>query len=208
MNLLYSIWGLRKLILIIQNIYINLRYNNISNTKIKIFGIPIISVFPKSHIQIGKNIILISASYFSEPGINHPVIIRTLNENAELSIGDNVGISGGGISCANKVIIGNNVMFGANAFVTDTDFHPIKPNNRRFEKENTLTAPVIIEDNVFLGMNVLVLKGVKIGKNSIIAAGSIVTSDIEDNCIAAGIPAKKIKTLINDETHISSESDI
>jgi len=162
-----------------------------------LFGLPIISLCNGSKITIGKNLVLISTSYFSEPGVNHPVIIRTLNKDAELLIGENVGISGGGICCQKKVIIGNNVMFGANTFVTDTDFHPVDPKNRRYTRKGTKAAPVIIEDNVFLGMNVLVLKGVKIGKNSIIAAGSIVTSDIEENSIAAGIPAIKIKSLIN-----------
>ncbi|MDP4195859.1 MAG: acyltransferase [Bacteroidota bacterium] len=138
---------------------------------------------------------LISSSYFSEPGINHPVIIRTLSENALIKIGNNVGISGGGICAAQKVTIGNDVMFGANAFVSDNDFHPIDPRNRRNSNENIKTKPVIIEDNVFIGMNSLVLKGVKIGKNSVIAAGSIVTSDIPENTIAAGIPAKVISKI-------------
>ena len=194
-NLLYKIFGLRKVILIIQKIIFLSIYGKYFKTSVSIFGFPIISFHKDSKINIGKNLVLISAPYFSEPGVNHPVIIRTLNKVSELSIGDNVGISGGGICCANKVEIGKNVMFGANAFVTDTDFHPINPVNRRFSKEEIKSAPVIIEDNVFLGMNVIVLKGVKIGKNSIIAAGSIVTSDIPENVIAGGIPAKKIKNI-------------
>lgn len=194
-NILYGIPGLRKAILILQKILFLIKYGNYFPYTVKIYGLPIISFITNKKIKIGKNLALISTSYFSEPGINHPVIIRTLNQDAELIIGDNVGISGGGICCANKVIIGNNVMFGANTFVTDTDFHPIDPLKRRDSSEKINTAPVIIEDNVFLGMNVIVLKGVKIGKNSIIAAGSIVTREIEENCIAAGIPARKIKNL-------------
>lgn len=194
-NILYGIPGLRKTILILQKILFLIKYGNYFPYTVKIYGLPIISFITNKKIKIGKNLVLISTSYFSDPGINHPVIIRTLNQDAELIIGDNVGISGGGICCANKVIIGNNVMFGANTFVTDTDFHPIDPLNRRDSSEKINTAPVIIEDNVFLGMNVIVLKGVKIGKNSIIAAGSIVTREIEENCIAAGIPARKIKNL-------------
>ena len=194
-NILYGIPGLRKTILILQKILFLIQYENYFPYTEKIYGLPIISFITNKKIKIGKNLVLISTSYFSDPGINHPVIIRTLNQDAELIIGDNVGISGGRICCANKVIIGNNVMFGANTFVTDTDFHPIDPLNRRDSSEKINTAPVIIEDNVFLGMNVIVLKGVKIGKNSIIAAGSIVTREIEENCIAAGIPARKIKNL-------------
>jgi acetyltransferase-like isoleucine patch superfamily enzyme len=193
MTFFYSIWGIRKILLIIQNCYFNFRYKKIFVNKIKIFGLPIIDVNKNSKAIFGNNLVLNSNSYFSEPGINHPVILRTLNSNAKLVIGNNVGISGGGICAAKSIEIGNNVMFGANAFVTDTDFHPIDVENRRFSRENIHTANVIIEDNVFLGMNTIVLKGVKIGKNSVIGAGSIVAQDIPENVIAAGIPAKVIK---------------
>lgn len=194
-NILYQIFGLRKMILLIQKFFFLVIYRKNFDFTVNIFGFPIISFKDGSKVKIGKNLTLISTSYFSEPGVNHPVIIRTLDSKAELIIGNNVGISGGGICCAEKIIIGDNVMFGANSFVTDSDFHPVEPSNRRFSRENIKTAPVIIEDNVFLGMNVIVLKGVKIGKNSIIAAGSIVVNNIEANCIAAGIPAKKIKEI-------------
>lgn len=194
-NTLYKIFGIRKIILLVQKIYFLLLYGRYFNFSVNVFGLPIIDIFKGSKVSIGKNLVLISTSFFSEPGVNHPVIIRTLSKEAELNIGENVGISGGGICCTSKVVIGNNVMFGANSFVTDTDFHPVDPSNRRFSRDNIKSAPVIIEDNVFLGMNVIVLKGVRIGKNSIVAAGSIVSADIEPNCIAAGIPAKKIKNI-------------
>jgi acetyltransferase-like isoleucine patch superfamily enzyme len=193
MTFFYSIWGIRKILLVLQNYYFNIRYTHKLTNKIKIFGLPIFSIKKDSKVIIGKNLVLNSNSFFSEPGINHPVIIRTLNSDAKLIIGDNVGISGGGICAAKYVEIGNNVMFGANAFVTDTDFHPIAIENRRFSRENIQTADVIIEDNVFLGMNTIVLKGVKIGRNSVVGAGSIVTQDIPENVIAAGIPAKIVK---------------
>jgi acetyltransferase-like isoleucine patch superfamily enzyme len=140
-------------------------------------------------------LVLISHSYFSEPGVNHPVVIRTLTSQARIAIGDNVGISGGGICAAQEVLIGNNVMFGANTFVADTDFHPIENIQRRYSTEGVKTSPVKIGDNVFFGMNVLVLKGITIGDNVVIAAGSIVTSDIPSNCIAGGIPARVIRDL-------------
>jgi len=194
-NLLYKIFGIRSILLKIQRIFFYMFYHKHFTASTKIFGMPIISICKKSKVKIGENLVLISSSFFSEPGVNHPVIIRTLSSNAKLTIGDNVGISGGGICCADSITVGNNVMFGANAFATDTDFHPINPFNRRFSKDNTQKSPVIIEDNVFLGMNVLILKGVKIGKNSVIGAGSIVVSNIPSNVIAAGNPCKIIKKI-------------
>ena len=58
-----------------------------------------------------------------------------------------------------------------------------------------ISKKVVIEDNVFIGMNSLILKGVTVGENSIVGAGSIVTDDIPPNCIALGIPAKMIKKI-------------
>ena len=193
MNLLYNIWGIRKLILVLENLIFNLLYQKRLSNKVNIFGFPIISIAKSSQINIGRNSTIISHCYFSEPGINHPAIIRTLNEGAKIKIGDDVGISGGGICAAEEVIIGNKVMLGANVFITDTDFHPLSHVNRRYNSKNILAKKVIIKDNVFIGMNSLVLKGAIIGTNSIIGANSVVTTNIPDNAIAAGIPAEIIR---------------
>lgn len=164
-------------------------------TKVFIFGFPIISIIKGAKVVFGKNITLISASYFSEPGINHPVIIRLLKKESSLKLGDNIGISGGGICVENRVIIEDNVMLGANVFITDTDFHPIDPNERRFRRDNVISKEVIIKKNVFIGMNAIILKGVTIGENSVIGANSVVTKNIPANVIAAGNPCKVVKTI-------------
>lgn len=191
----YRIPGLRKLQLVLENFFFNLQFSAKLGNKVKIFGYPLLFIAPNTEIKFGKNINLISTSYFSEPGVNHPVVIRLLNEDAKLTIGDNVGISGGGISVATEVSIGKNVMLGANTFITDTDFHPIEPKNRRFSRENVKSKKVIVEDNVFIGMDSIILKGVRIGENSIVGAGSIVSKDIPKNQIWGGNPAKFIKEL-------------
>lgn len=78
-------------------------------------------------------------------------------------------------------------MVGADTCIGDTDDHP--------ERLDTKPAPVVIGDNVFIGMHCLILKGVTIGENSIIGAGSVVTKDIPANCVAAGVPCKVIRYL-------------
>jgi acetyltransferase-like isoleucine patch superfamily enzyme len=196
MSILYNIWGLRKLALLGQNLAFNILYKKKLGNKISIFGVPTFSIAKYSEIKVGTNLVLISDSYFSEPGINHRVIIRTLSPNARIIIGNNVGISGGGICAAEQVTIGNNVMIGANSFITDTDFHPIKPYNRRFIRDAVVSKKVVIQDNVLIGMDSLILKGVTIGENSVIGARSVVTKDIPANCVAAGIPARVIKVIV------------
>lgn len=195
MHVCYHFSGLRKCVLVVENIFFNLlNYKRLGN-KVQIYGMPIILQAKNSDINVGKNLRLISDSYFSPPGINHPVIIRTLNREAKISIGDDVGISGGTIIAAMRISIGNNVILGSNVVITDTDFHPISPVNRRYCTDEVKTMEVIIEDNVFVGMNSIILKGVKIGKNSVIGAGCVVTKDIPENCIAGGNPARIIRTL-------------
>ncbi len=140
-------------------------------------------------LLIGDNCIFLSRSTSNLIGINRPCIISSIGENGSvLKIGNNCGFSGTVIGCFEKITIGDNVKCGANTIITDSDWHPEDP-------RSSAAKPVVIEDNVWLGVNVVVLKGVKIGSNSIIGAGSIVTKDIPSNVIAAGNPCKVIKTI-------------
>jgi acetyltransferase-like isoleucine patch superfamily enzyme len=77
----------------------------------------------------------------------------------------------------------------------DNDVHQINYIERKANKGKVKSAPIVIEDDVWLGANVMVLKGVTIGARSIIGAGSVVTKSIPSDCIAAGTPAKVIKSL-------------
>ena len=77
----------------------------------------------------------------------------------------------------------------------DTDCHPIDYSVRRNSNEGTCSAPIVIEDDVWIGAQSIVLKGVTIGARSIIGAGSVVTKSIPADCIAAGNPCKVIRTI-------------
>lgn len=172
---------------------IYLKYKGVQVGKnLKCYGFPIVSKAPQSEIIIGDNVVLCSNSYFTALGVCHPVILRTLNQDAKLIIGNDVGISGASICAAVKIIIGDQVMLGANVVIMDTDFHAISVANRRYNTDvNTIkTKASIIEENVFVGVNSIILKGSIIGKNSIIGAGSIVSGEIPRDSVSAGNPAK------------------
>lgn len=145
-----------------------------------------------SSISIGDNCTFRSSVGSNLVGIDRPCMISTLNRNAVIKIGSGCGLSGTVIGAAQRIEIGNNVLFGANSTITDTDWHGIAPDERRGPGAS---APVVIEDNVWIGLNAIVLKGVTIGRNSIIGAGSIVVKSIPANVIASGQPAKVIRTL-------------
>ena len=141
-----------------------------------------------SCIQIGKNAKFNYSSWSNHIGLNHRCIISTMSSDAQITIGNNLGMSSSTITCFKKIDIGNDVRIGANCVIADGDFHLDDP--RVGEPK-----PVTIKDNVWLGYGVIVMKGVTIGENSIIGMNSVVTRDIPANSIAVGSPAKVIKTL-------------
>lgn len=112
--------------------------------------------------------------------------------DAEIVIGDYCLISPGvRISAAQSIRIGDNCMLAANVTISDSDWHGIYNRIRPFR----CTKPVVIENNVWLGERVIVTKGVSIGENAVIGTGAVVTKDIPANSIAAGNPARVIKTI-------------
>jgi len=98
------------------------------------------------------------------------------------------------IGSAHEITIGDNCMLASGAYVTDSDWHDIY--NRITIGR---TEPVRIEDNVWVGDSAIICKGVTLGQNSIIGAGSVVVNSVPPNCIAAGNPARVVKQLDLDE---------
>ncbi|WP_412654540.1 DapH/DapD/GlmU-related protein [Hungatella sp.] len=90
------------------------------------------------------------------------------------------------------VYIGDYCMIGPNTLIT-TVGHPFSPKSRREKK--AYSKPVTIGNDVWIGGNCTILPGVTIGNNVIVAAGAVVTKDVPDNCVVAGVPAKIIKNL-------------
>ncbi len=94
------------------------------------------------------------------------------------------------IACASEIVIGDNCMIASGAYITDSDWHDIY-NRISLGK----AASIKIEDNVWIGDSAIICKGITIGKNSIIGTGSVVTSSVSPNTIAAGNPARAVKHL-------------
>ena len=154
----------------------------------RFMGKVVFSRFPNSRISIGHKITFNSSKTSNLIGVYSPCMISTLNKDANIEIGDNCGFSGTVIASAIHIKLGNNVRCGSNTLITDTDWHT---DDLRTGKDKE----VIIDDNVWLGYGVKVLKGVHIGENSLVGANSVVTKDIPANVIAVGNPCKVIKSI-------------
>ena len=145
-------------------------------------------------IGIGDNF------YFSSGNGVNPIASNLqgaiyLENGASLKIGNNVGMSSTRLWIHESARIGNNVKIGGCVLITDTDAHPMDYMVRRSSNEGTKSAPVVIEDDVWVGAHCIILKGVTIGARSVIGAGSVVTKSIPADCVAAGNPCRVIKNL-------------
>lgn len=153
-------------------------------------GSPIIRRYPYSTIRFGDNCTFNSAKNSVSIRLDRPCTFVTWDENAEIVIGNNSGVSGTKMQARRKISIGNNVLIGAGCIIIDNDSHHSDPQKR---KQNIIPSkPIHIEDNVFIGLQCVILKGVTIGKNSVIGANSVVINDIPENSIAIGNPCKVI----------------
>lgn len=142
---------------------------------------------PSSCVEIGGGCTFNSSLNSNLIGINRPCILSTLKEGAHMVIGSGCGFSGTVIGCASRITLDANVRCGANTLITDTDWH-------WDDLRSGPDAPVHIEKNVWLGANVTVLKGVTIGENTVVGSGSVVTRSLPPHVMAAGSPAKVIRT--------------
>jgi len=158
-------------------------------------GLPLLRRMPGSTIRLGKRCVFNSRSEYNRIGINHACILSTLRDEAVIVIGDECGFSGTTLGCEKSITLGKRVRCGANTVITDTDWHTDDPRTSPPEA-------VVIEDDVWLGLNVVVLKGVTIGKGSIIGANSLVTRSIPAGVMAAGDPAKVLKRIDIEESRL------
>lgn len=144
-----------------------------------------------SKVRVGDNLYFSSGDAVNPIGSNLQGAIY-VESRASLTIGNDVGMSSTRMWIHESVTIGDNVKIGACVLITDTDAHPLDYLARRTSNEGTKSAPIEIEDDVWVGAHSIILKGVTIGARSIIGAGSVVTKSIPADCVAAGNPCRVI----------------
>lgn len=188
----------------LKTIVLKLKYGKSLELKgrLIIFGnIPYLKLPGTSKMIMGDRIVLDSGVKTS----NVPLTMRckfVCGTTGIFEIGDNTILNGVGMTAYKKITIGKNCLISSGTFISDTDFHPIDPGLRqrvsmgyKTNFDHVTKAEVNIGNNVWIGWGAIVLKGVTIGDNSVIASGSVVTSSIPPNVIAGGNPAKIIRHL-------------
>jgi len=132
----------------------------------------------------------------------------SIGREGSCSIGDFTLLNGALVMAEERIEIGSHCLVSWNVGIADSDFHPLEPAQRLVDAEalapfyekrpprpEIATRPVKISDNVWIGMNAVILKGVTIGENSVVAAGAVVSKSIPPNVVVAGNPAVIVREL-------------
>ena len=164
--------------------------------RIRAIGFPIIR--NNGNIELGRGVDMRSISRYTAMGVSQRCFLHTLVPEGCIRVGEHTGMSGVTICSKELVEIGCRVQIGSGVAIFDTDFHSIDHEVRGTAKDLELACsrPVLIGNDVFIGARSIVCKGVTIGARSIVGAGAVVVKDIPSDSVAAGNPARVIKTLV------------
>lgn len=122
-----------------------------------------------------------------------------------MEIGDDTILVGPVFMCAERISVGRRVVISYQVTIADSDFHPIDPNERkrdavanapfgdRSKRPSYLSRPVVIEDDAWIGISAIILKGVHVGRGARIGAGAVVTSDVPPGAMVIGNPAQIVR---------------
>lgn len=166
-------------------------------------GVPVIFNKRGAKLQIGENVTIKSSFLSNLVGLYSRTIIVTRAPEAEIVIGDGVGISGATIYARKKIVIGENTCIGGNCKILDNDFHPIETEERNKllrdpnggNSDLIPSREIIIGKNCFIGCNTILLKGTVLGDGCVVGAGAVVCGQFPARCVIAGNPAKIVKRL-------------
>ena len=132
-------------------------------------------------------------------------VMFALGSQARMNIGDYCHFTNAVLLCEAEIIIGSHVFIGWNATITDSDFHPLPPGERiedaialsplanGRQRPAFATAPIVIEDDAWIGPMAAILKGVRIGTGAVVEPGSVVTQNVPSQTRVMGNPARVIK---------------
>jgi acetyltransferase-like isoleucine patch superfamily enzyme len=169
---------------------------------LRVDGKLIMRLHCRGAIRLGDNVQINSRFLSNLAGLTNPTIFHCIGQGS-ITLGDNSGCSGAVLSSRSRIVIGKNVNIGANARIFDHDYHAVDFLARRpgtADKVRCRAAPITIGDDVFIGTNAIILKGVTVGDRSVIGAGAVVSlKEIPVDSLVVGNPARIVKRVVEGE---------
>lgn len=203
LNQIKKLKGTNKL----NTVWFNLRNKSFPRIKVLIYPYVSLGIHKNGIVRIGEKAVLKVGEAWEDTGytnstlkidkdatlkVNGNFVFHTgafvvVNKNAILEIGSGYTNNNTEINCFESIKIGNNVAISKGVIIRDSDNHIINENT------SNVTKPIVIGNNVWIGLNAIILKGVNIGNGAVIAAGAVVTKNVLENSLVGGVPAKVIK---------------
>ncbi len=166
--------------------------------KCEFYGLPVILRTRDSEISLGNGVVIKSGFLSNLIGLYQRSIIFA-RAGGSIILEDDVRMSGITIYARNLIHIGKHTNIGGNTKIFDHDFHPIDPNERLEHPDAGMSSKKIsIGENVFIGCNVIILKGTELGDNCVVGAGSVVSGKFANGSVIVGNPARVIKIIEGD----------
>ncbi|HKY38911.1 MAG TPA: acyltransferase [Polyangiaceae bacterium] len=150
--------------------------------KVRIWGSPVVWSF--GELVVGDRVRIVSRPIPTELNVG---------KGGRLEIGSGSYINYGcSIGATQLIRIGPRCNIGSHVIMMDNDFHRMEPERR---DELPPSAPIVLEENVWLGVRAIILRGVTVGAGSVVAAGSIVSKNVPTRVLVGGVPARVIREL-------------
>lgn len=152
-----------------------------------------VQVSKGASLSVGANCTLRSSQRGYHAGMPFPTGILVDNCGASVCLGDNTRINGAYVHAQKRIVIGKNCVIAAGVNIIDTNGHEVLSANRTVGRDEA--AEIVLGDNVWVGLNSIILKGTHIGENSVVTAGSVVKGDFPRNSLISGNLAERIREL-------------
>lgn len=161
-------------------------------------GMPSIRITRGARIRIGRGVMINSSNAGYHVNMHSPVKLLADRPGASIEIGEETRVHGSCIHAYNAISIGKRCLIAANCQIIDCNGHELSFDDVDARIHTSSEGkPVVVEDAVWIGANSIVLPGVRIGRGSVVAAGSVVVKDVPPMVLAAGNPAKVIKEAVH-----------
>lgn len=159
-------------------------------------GRPIVSRFEGSTIEFGRTVCLDSSRRNNPLGGEKPCVLRTMNKQARILLGDRVGLSSATIVSGNSIQIGSDTLLGAGCMILDNDFHVPSGSFAWKTEYSSNSRPVSIGRGCFIGARAIILKGVTLGDRVVVGAGAVVTRSFPSGSVIGGNPAGLLQSRV------------